>query len=206
MQHTLAIDPSLTPGWALLKQLPPDADGNPRQGLFYGRWSLGEGLSPGGYFKALCEALTALCKEHGIAGDLQIVIEDKSLNSIGTAWSKHLAESWVGVVETWCEVRGLPAPISVGVNSWRSAFIGRSQAPKEVTGSEARRKWVKAAVLAECKRRGLNPTNDDESDAIGCLFWFVNGGVHVQQQRRANKVARTKAKRAQKKLQFEARA
>lgn len=196
MTNLLAIDPSTKSGYALLIE----GSKNP----VFGTWKLGEDMRAGAYFLALCNSIAALRKRYGIEDQpLQIIVEDKSLNAIGNAWSKHLAESWIGVIETWCETRGLDAPVAVSVNSWRSAFIGRSMAPKEITGSEARRKWIKQAVIDECRRRGLHPANDNEGDVLGILFWYVNGGRQVQELRRSNKVARTKAKRAQKRFLFE---
>lgn len=191
--HRLAIDPSTNAAWALL------LDGQVIP--LCGSWDLGEGLTPGAYFLALGQFITGLRRHYGIDGEpLQIIIEDNSLNAVGSSTSKHLAESWVGVVELYAEAKKLPRPIAVPVNSWRSAFIGRSAAPKEIKEYAARKKWIKQAVMHECARRGLSVANDNEADAIGILFWFNNGGVVVQEQRRADKKARTAAKRAQKKL------
>lgn len=51
----------------------------------------------------------------------------------------------------------------------RQHFIGIRQAPKDIRGSEARRKWMKAKVIAECRKRGFNVAGDDDADAIALL-------------------------------------
>lgn len=56
----------------------------------------------------------------------------------------------------------------VGVGTWRSFFIGRASAPKELEKNE-RRKWLKRAVIEECAKRGNNPKDDNAADALGLL-------------------------------------
>jgi len=208
--HSLAIDPSTAAGWALKLDLPEDLDPDDRRAvLSFGTWKLGDDDLPGRYFLTLFKQITELRKVNGIEeDDLQIVVEDTALNAIGNAKTKHLAESWIGIVELYCAVKGLPAPIKVSVGSWRKAFIGRSKAPKEVGADQfdddkaslARRKWIKAETVLECRRRNFKVTDDNQADALGILFWFLHDGHHVQEQRRADKLAKTKAKRAQLKL------
>lgn len=218
MSLILALDPSTEFGWCLCRKIPnPDDPSKPRPTILgYGTWELRTEIEqkkrphirPGQYFSRALKALTELRKRFGIEDDpVQIVIENKSLNAIGTAETKHLAESWVGQFETYAEVRGWPAPIAVSVNSWRSAFLGTQWAPKEVgvglsdaKREAARRKWIKEATIRECQKRTLDPKDDNAADAIGILFWFLVGGPVVQEQRRANKKAKTAAKRAQKSL------
>jgi len=191
--NILTIDPSTKCGWSL--QCGDD------KRIAYGTWRLGEGERPGVYFLLLGRQITALRREYGIEDQpLQIVIENKALNATGTQETKHLAESWLAVVEIYAEAKNLQQPIAVGVNSWRSAFIGRSMAPKEVRGESERRKWIKAATIAECRRRGLEPKDDNQADALGILFWYLVGGPVVLEQRRADKKAKAKAKRSQLKL------
>jgi hypothetical protein len=201
--HVLALDPSTEFGWSLHREI----DGQPR--VDCGSWELKTAeekkakrpARPGQYFSRALKYVTELRRQFGIYDDeIQIVVENKSLNAIGNAETKHLAESWVGQFETYAEVRGWPAPIAVGVNSWRSAFIGRSMAPKEVTDYRDRQKWIKDAVIRECERRGLKPPDANAADACGILFWFLVGGPVVQEQRRADRKAKTKAKRSQMRL------
>lgn len=208
--HVLALDPSTEFGWSLHREI----DGQPR--VDCGSWELKtteekkakRPVRPGQYFSRALKYVTELRRKFGIYDDdIQIVVEDKSINAVGDSDTKHLAESWVGQFETYAEVRDWPAPKKVTVNSWRSAFIGRSMAPPEVgrglkdsARDTARRKWIKEATIRECKRRGLNPPDDNAADAVGILFWFLVGGPVVQEQRRADKKAKTKAKRSQMRL------
>jgi len=196
--NILAIDASTKCGYAL-------RIADPKK-LILGSWKLkktDEKVPPGILFVRLWKAITALRIEHGIeAQPLQIVVEDASLNAIGGAETKHLAESWVAIVEFYAATKGLPPAVAVGVNSWRSAFLGRSVAPKEIKDPKERRDWIKSETIKHCERRGLKPENDNEADAVGILYWFMNGGVRVQEQRRANKKAKTAAKRAQARINF----
>lgn len=70
-----------------------------------------------------------------------------------------------------CYEFGVPCT-PVNVSSWRKAFIGRSTAPKEIPKNK-RRKWLKAAAMKECERRGWNVTSDDEADALGLLSYAI---------------------------------
>lgn len=202
MSLILALDPSTNFGWALHRIV------EDKERVEIGSWDLGEKLPPGVYFNRAMREVTTLRKQAGIYDQpLQIVIEDTSLNAVGTRDTKHIAESWLGIFEAYAENRGWPAPIAVGVNSWRSAFIGISKAPKEVGAGmpedkarRERQKWIKEAVVRECRRRGLNPPDDNAADAVGILFWFLVGGPMVQEQRRNERRAKTKAKRSQLKL------
>jgi hypothetical protein len=54
--------------------------------------------------------------------------------------------------------------------------------------------------LAECKRRGLNPKSDNEADALGMMFWLIQGGKEEQERKRADKKAKALAKKRQAKL------
>jgi hypothetical protein len=203
MALILALDPSTEFGWALHRLV------DEKPVVDCGTWELKtadekrtkRSARPGQYFARTLKAVTELRRRFEIYDDeIQIVIENKSLNAIGNAETKHLAESWVGQFETYAEVRGWPAPLAVGVNSWRSAFIGRSMAPKEITDYRDRQKWIKESTIRECKRRGLNPEDANAADACGILFWFLVGGPVVQEQRRADRKAKTKAKRSQMRL------
>lgn len=207
LNPTLTLDPSTSFGWAL--HIPSDDGDRQKDRLIYGTWNLGKSLRPGVYFYRLWSNITGVRKEYGIEDrQIQIVVEDTSLNAMGNRDTKHLAESWLGQVELYCEVKKFPPPIPVGVNTWRAAFMGRSAAPKEVGAgeknpgkrSDIRRKWIKAETIKACEARGLKPKDDNQADALGIMFWHLNGGAVVQHQRREEKKARTKAKRNQLKL------
>lgn len=55
-------------------------------------------------------------------------------------------------------------------SQWRKHFIGRGSAPLGVLN---KRKWLKAAVIDECCRRGWNPTDDNAADALGLLSYAM---------------------------------
>lgn len=191
----LAIDPSTAAGWALRL-----ANGQ----VHYGTWRLkkaSEKLPQGELYLRFWREIIAIMKKFDIEpGELHVAIEAPSINAIGNTDSKSIGERWGGVVHTIAAFKGFHNVSEPMVNSWRSAFIGRSSAPKEIKGEKVRRDWIKAAVIRACEMRGLSPANDNEADALGILFWVSNGGASVQEQRKADKKAKTAAKRAQGRL------
>jgi len=56
--------------------------------------------------------------------------------------------------------------LRVGVGQWRSFFIGRAHAPREIEKPK-RRKWLKDAVKEKCRERGWSPCDDNAADALG---------------------------------------
>lgn len=69
---------------------------------------------------------------------------------------------------------------SVSPDRWRKFFIGTARAPRTGMGgtklsSHHRRKWLKEAALAQCKKLGWTPDNDDVADALGLLAYAKSG-------------------------------
>lgn len=190
----LAIDPSTNAGWALRL-----SDGK----IFHGTWKLKkptEKILNGYLFIRYCKAITKTLADHGVDPSMcRIAYEDQSLNSIGSQQSKHLAEAWSVMLEFWCALKGAKSLHNVSPPSWRKVFIGIATAPKEIV-KEDRRAWLKAKTIEICEKRGLRPEDDNAADAIGILFWLINGGDITQEQTRADKKAKTSAKRSQKRL------
>lgn len=215
--HKLTIDISTKAGWCLLldDSAKPESERRPvGQRLFYSTWDLtkdreGNKCSRRGqYYLNLWDSIRQLRNHHGIEEeDIEIVIEAEAYSAARTEASAQLAGGWLATLEIMCERRALLYPRTVTTSSWRSAFIGVIMAPKEVKDTKeqpnARRKWIKDKVLEECARRGLKPQNDNEADAIGIMFWLVSGGKVHQEAARAAKKAKTKAKRAQTKMNLQ---
>ena len=205
--HKLSLDPSTSFGWCLYldrEELPERAEPyTVSELLFYGTWDLGKKKRRGQYYVNLKEQLTDLRRRHGIQeDDLEIVLEAEAYGARRTEASAALAAGWLAHLEEYCERRRMTYPITVTTTSWRAAFIGATKAPKDVVGDNARRKWLKDAVMAECARRKMHPKNDNEADAIGVMFWMVQGGKKRQDRMRAEKKAKTAEKRAQQKLEL----
>lgn len=203
--HKLALDPSTAFGWCLYldKNEMPERD-EPyaiNELLFYGTWNLGKNLRRGQFYLKLWECLADLRRSHGIdEQDLEIVLEAEAYGAQRSEASRQMAGGWLTTLEIISERRRLTYPRTVTTTGWRAAFIGVTQAPKAIRDTKERRDWLKKAVLAECERRRLFPKNDNEADAIGIMFWMVQGGKKRQDRLKAEKKAKTAEKRAQKKL------
>lgn len=218
--HKLTLDPATQFGWCLLvddSKKPEDEQRQVGQRLFYGTWDLTRDednrkcVRRGQYAWNLWHCFNALIRKHEIEGeDIEIVLEGESYGSQKSEAGRRTAALWLAVLEMMCERKGLLYPRTCPPDKWRIAFIGCSKAPKEVGAGlpetkrwEARRDWLKHAVLAECNKRGLRPQNDNEADALGLMFWLIRGGAIQQDQQRAEKKAKASAKRAQKKLDLQ---
>lgn len=66
--------------------------------------------------------------------------------------------------------RRIRPPERVAPAAWRRFFLGCAMAPKTVAAKH-RRAWLKAESMAKCRSLGMEPKTDDESDAIGVLFY-----------------------------------
>jgi hypothetical protein len=67
----------------------------------------------------------------------------------------------------------------VNVSQWRRYFIGQPRAPRSVPQKD-RRKWLKAAVMDECKKRGLAVMDDNMADAVAIGLYVrsqIEGGM-----------------------------
>lgn len=212
--HKLTLDPSTTFGWCLFL----DGDGPPAERLHFGVWDLtrdedGNKCSRRGqYAWNLWHCFNALVRKYGIEDDqIEIVLEGESYGSKKSEAGRQLAAAWLHTLEMMAERKPWGKyPRTCPPSKWRMAFIGRDKAPPEVGAGlkdakrwEARRAWLKQAVIDECKRRSLSPDDDNAADAIGMMFWLVRGGALQHDKERAEKKAKASAKRAQKAMQFE---
>ncbi len=197
MVNLLAIDPSTNAGWALRLD-----DGK----IFYGSWKLKkptEKIMNGYVYIRYGQAISQTLKDHGVSpNQCRIAIEGESYNSIGTEQSKDLRAGWFNILDFWCAWKGAISLVKCPPMAWRKAFIQATQAPKEIKDPDDRREWIKTRVISECEKRGWKPKNDNEADALGILLWFYNGGDTVQETRKANKKAKTVAKRAQTRIKL----
>lgn len=209
--HKLALDPSLSFGWCLYldKTILParDTPYETSELLFYGTWNLGKNLRRGEYYLKLWTEIADLRRAKEIdEDDLEIVLESEAYGARRSEASAQMSAGWLTTLEIMCERRGLSYPRTVTTTSWRSAFIGVTQAPKDIKDTNKRRKWLKDAVMAECQRRKLQPKDDNSADALGIMFWMIQGGRARLDKIKADKKAKTAEKRAQAKLPLQAAA
>lgn len=215
--HKLTLDPATHFGWCLLlddSHLPKEEQRPVGQRLSYGTWDLTKDedgnkcTRRGQYAWNLWHCFNALMRRHEVEGeDVQIILEGESYGSQKSEAGRRMAAMWLSVLEMMCERKGLPYPTVAPIDSWRMYFIDCTMAPKEVGAglkdaqrAEERRKWLKARVMAECKKRNLKPQNDNEADALGIMYWSLRGGAEELERKRAEKKAKTAANRAQKNL------
>lgn len=59
---------------------------------------------------------------------------------------------------------------SVPADEWRKAFLGFSRAPR---GTKDGRKYLKTAVMNQCKLLRIPVPNDDAGDSVGIAFWLT---------------------------------
>lgn len=208
--HKIAFDPSTKMGWCLLmddSDKPENEQRSVGQRLVYGSWDLTKDISGkkrltrGSYYLMFLESFIQLRKKYGLETDeFKIYLEMEAISANRNEASAKLAGGWLATVELICERKGWMLPTDVPIASWRKAFIGRSMAPKEVVGTDPRRKWLKDTVLSACRSRGLSPEDDNAADAIGIMFWAMNDGESVRSAAQEQKKLKKKEKRAQTKL------
>jgi hypothetical protein len=58
------------------------------------------------------------------------------------------------------------------VSEWRKHFIGVTQAPKDIKGTENRRRWIKGVAIRKVASLGWGAVGADEADAIGILDYL----------------------------------
>ena len=208
--HLLAIDPSTQMGWALFideSDKPEDERRPINKCYFYGTWDLkkwDDGKkreSRGAYYINFLEQFRKLRRLHNIDDDqIKIVLEGEAYAAARTEASERLAAGWLAILESYCYRKDNIPPITATTDEWRHSFIRRSRAPKEIVGSDERRKWIKQATIAKCRSLGFNPKSDNDADALGLLFWLIHGGEEAQIIRKAENAAKKKAKRQQTKM------
>jgi Holliday junction resolvasome RuvABC endonuclease subunit len=188
----LALDPGTHFGWAWYDPATRTKES--------GCWRLGKAKATRGErFAQLMQNLKMFCATHTVA---KIAIEGASLASAGSSASRSMTEAWIPLVELFCHLHKLPEPSVAAPASWRSAFIGCTKAPKDVQGTETRRRWLKEKTMERCRSRGSYPSNDNEADAIGILFWAVHGCDERLAKQRENRKQAKREKRRQQQLEL----
>lgn len=216
--HKLCIDPSTNAGFCLLvhdEDKPENERRSQRDRLFFGSWDLTKDRDGnkcslhGQYYLNLWDNVVSLLRKHDIfdSKDVEIILEAEAYGAARSEPSAQLSGGWIATVNMIAARRSFPKPRTVNTVSWRSFFIGVTQAPKHVTegleGSvktETARKWLKQEAIKACKSRGLETFDNDAAEAIGILFWAMNGGIVKQEKARAAKKAKRQAKRQQTKM------
>ena len=72
----------------------------------------------------------------------------------------HRYGGLLGTLQAWCIEKGIEYQ-GVAVGTIKKSFTGSGNANKE-------------RMIAECVRRGFNPVDDNEADAIALFDYFLN--------------------------------
>lgn len=193
----LAIDPGSRCGWAYFRK-----GGNRVE---TGTWRLGDAkVTKGDRYLRLMKNLMTFFASHEVTG---IAIEEPAYSRNNSGSSKSMSEAWIPVVSLFCAMKGLPEPAVAASTSWRKAFLGYGQLSKaqraKYPTDKARREHWKNETIERCQQRGSQPKNDNEADAIGILFWAVNGGNQANAKRAAAKKLKSLEKRRQTKMDLQ---
>tara|TARA_R110002167_G_scaffold42512_8_gene129134 strand:+ start:345 stop:944 length:600 start_codon:yes stop_codon:yes gene_type:complete len=193
----LAIDPGSRCGWAYYQ--------NGGNRVETGTWRLGDAkITKGERYLRLLKSLMEFAASREVT---KIAIEGPALARSGSSASHGMSEAWVPLLSLFCAMKGLPEPAVAASTSWRKAFLGYGQLSKDMRAKlktdKARRDHWKSATIERCQERGSHPNNDEEADAIGILFWAVNGGDQANAKRAAMKKQKTLDKRRQTKMDLQ---
>lgn len=94
-----------------------------------------------------------------------ITYEEKGATTFGTIFRIY---ALVGQAVELCARLNIPV-YPVPQQTWRSAFIGVTRAPKGTSNGTA---WLKAQAKTQCERLGIKIANTDQADAVGVVFWL----------------------------------
>lgn len=103
----------------------------------------------------------------------EIMFESPILTEVKNITTLRKLYSLAGIAELVALDYGLPIS-EANLSSIRTHFVGMRWAPKEITGKEARRKWIKARTVSECRRRGFRVASDDDADALALLSFALS--------------------------------
>lgn len=149
MTSILALDLGTTTGFAWSA-----AKGS----IVSGTWNLRPAKYEGGGMRFL-RFRGELNLMHASAPIDQVVFEAVRRH-IGTD-AAHVYGGLMGELSSWCEERKIPYE-GVAVGTIKLFWTGKGNAPKEM-------------MIAEARKRGYEPTDDNEADAIAILHWKLAG-------------------------------
>lgn len=139
----LALDLGTSTGWCLGR-------------IDHGTWSFKPQRFEGGGMRYL-RFRRQLDELHDMTGFAEVAFEEVRHHN-GTD-AAHVYGGLMGTLTAWCEERGIPYE-GIPVGEIKKYFTGRGNANKD-------------AMIAEARRRGYDPEDDNHADAIA-IWHFVN--------------------------------
>lgn len=80
--------------------------------------------------------------------------------SHSSVYAAHAYGGFLAILMVWCEIREIPYT-GIGVGSIKKSWTGKGNA----------KKWE---MIDEAKRRGFDPLDDNEADALALLDYVIN--------------------------------
>ena len=150
----LALDLGTTTGWALRSANGPVAHGFVS---FKSQRFEGGGMR----YLRFTNWLTELDR---LSGPIATIWYEEIRRHAGTD-AAHVYGGLMASLTSWGELRGVPYE-GVPVGTIKKYLTGQGNAPKQ-------------AMIDAARKRGFNPADDNEADAIAILLWAIetNGGV-----------------------------
>ena len=154
LRSILALDLGTTTGWAIR-----DFDGLITSGTVSFKPSRYDG--GGMRYLRFTNWLTEIDR---LSGPIEAIYFEEVRRHAGTD-AAHVYGGLLAVLTSWGELRGVPYQ-GVPVGTIKKHASGKGNAPKQ-------------AMIDAARKRGFNPADDNEADAIAILLWEIetNGGV-----------------------------
>ena len=154
LRSILALDLGTTTGWAIR-----DFDGL----ITSGTVSFKPSRYDGGGMRYL-RFTNWLTEIDPLSGPIEAIYFEEVRRHAGTD-AAHVYGGLLAVLTSWGELRGVPYQ-GVPVGTIKKHASGKGNAPKQ-------------AMIDAARKRGFNPADDNEADAIAILLWAIetNGGV-----------------------------
>ena len=154
LRSILALDLGTTTGWAIR-----DFDGLITSGTVSFKPSRYDG--GGMRYLRFTNWLTEIDR---LSGPIEAIYFEEVRRHAGTD-AAHVYGGLLAVLTSWGELRGVPYQ-GVPVGTIKKHASGKGNANKQ-------------AMIDAARKRGFNPADDNEADAIAILLWAIetNGGV-----------------------------
>ena len=154
LRSILALDLGTTTGWAIR-----DFDGLITSGTVSFKPSRYDG--GGMRYLRFTNWLTEIDR---LSDPIEAIYFEEVRRHAGTD-AAHVYGGLLAVLTSWGELRGVPYQ-GVPVGTIKKHASGKGNAPKQ-------------AMIDAARKRGFNPADDNEADAIAILLWAIetNGGV-----------------------------
>jgi len=142
----LALDPGTVTGWALHE---------PGKPVLSGTATFRPGRFEGGGMRWVRFRRWLLQVDRSVAGGLGELVFEEVRRHLGSD-AAHIYGGFVAEITAFCEERGIPYR-GIPVGTVKRHATGRGNAPK-------------GEVIAAMRRRGFDPADDNEADALALLF------------------------------------